>query len=160
MARIHQRVANQRADASHKLSTRLIQTHDVVCIEDLCVKGLARTKLSKSVHDAAMGLVRRQLEYKGLWNGRNVVVVDRWYPSTQLCHACGFKNEALTLADRIWTCPRCGAVHDRDFNAALNIRDEGLRLLAVGHTETLKACGGTVRPPTGARPNEARIPRL
>jgi putative transposase len=131
VARIHHRVANQRADFAHKLSTTLIKNHQAVCIEDLNVRGLARTKLAKSVHDASMGLVRRQLQYKGQWYGVHVVVVDRFYPSTQLCHVCGYKNEALTLSDRTWQCPICGAVHDRDVNAALNIRDEGLRLLAV-----------------------------
>jgi putative transposase len=117
-------------------------------------------KLAKSVADAAMGMVRRQLEYKSRWYGTHVVVIDRFYPSTQLCHVCGFKNETLTLADRTWLCPICGTVHDRDINSALNIRDEGLRLLAVGHTESLNACGGAVRPPTVARPSEARIPWL
>jgi putative transposase len=120
--------------------------------------------LAKSVADAAMSLVRRQLEYKGRWYGTHVVVIDHFYPSTQLCHVCGYKNEALTLADRTWTCPVCGSVHDRDINAALNIRDEGLRLLAVAGTplagrESLNACGGAVRPPTVARPSEAGIPR-
>src|SRR5438093_11802164 len=81
-------------------------------------------------------------------------------PSTQLCHACGFKKDALTLADRTWTCPDCGVLHDRDLNAALNIRDEGLRLLAEGHSESLNACGREVRPPMAAGPVEARIPRL
>jgi putative transposase len=138
---------------------KLIKTHQAVCIEDLNVRGLARTKLAKSVADAAMGRMRRLLEYKGQWYGVHVVVVDRFYPSTQLCHVCGFKNEALTLSDRTWRCPICGTVHDRDHNAALNIRDEGLRILAVGHTESLNACGGAVRPPTVARPDEARIPR-
>src|SRR5438105_4428858 len=77
-------------------------------------------------------------EMTGPWTGTHVVAVDRWYPSTQLCHDCGDKNEALTLADRIWICPHCGVVHDRDLNATLNIRDEGLRLLAVGHTAIAK----------------------
>jgi putative transposase len=80
-----------------------------------------------------MGMIRRQMEYKGRWYGVHVVVVDRFYPSTQLCHVCGFKNEALTLSDRTWQCPICGTIHDRDLNAALNIRDEGLRILAVGY---------------------------
>jgi putative transposase len=131
MARVHQRVANQRADFVHKLSTKLIKTHQAVCIEDLKVRGLARTKLATSVADAAMSMMRRLLEYKGRWYGVHVVMVDRFYPSTQLCHVCGFKNEALTLSDRTWQCPICGTMHDRDMNAALNIRDEGLRLLAV-----------------------------
>jgi putative transposase len=160
VARIHQRIANQRAHFVHDLTTKLIKNYQAVCIEDLNVRGLARTKLAKSFYDAAMGMIRRQVQYKGQWYGVPVVVVDRFYPSTQLCHACGFKNEALTLADRTWTCPNCGVLHDRDINAALNIRDEGLRLLAVGHTESLNACGGAVRPPTVARPGEPRIPRL
>jgi putative transposase len=160
VARVHQRVANQRTDSVHKLSTTLIKTHQAVCIEDLNVRGLARTKLAKSVADAAMGMMRRQLEYKGRWYGVHVVVVDRFYPSTQLCHVCGFKNAALTLSNRTWQCPRCSIVHDRDLNAALNIRDEGLRILAVGYPESLNACGGVVRPPTVARPSEARSRRL
>jgi putative transposase len=100
------------------------------------------------------------LQYKGQWYGVHVVVIDRFYPSTQLCHVCGFKNESLTLSDRTWPCPICRAMHDRDHNAALNIRDEGLRLLAVGHTESLNACGGVARPPMVARPYEPRIPWL
>jgi putative transposase len=160
VARVHRHVANQRTDFTHKLSTILIKNHQAVCIEDLNVRGLARTKQAKSVHDASMGMVRRQLQYKGQWYGVHVIVVDRFYPSTQLCRVCGFKNEALTLADRTGQCPICGTVHDRDLNAALNIRDEGLRLLAVGHTESRSACGEAVRPPTVARPDEARIPRL
>jgi putative transposase len=160
VARIHQRVANQREHFCHDLTTKLIRNHDAVCIEDLNVRGLARTKLATSFYDAALGQLRRQLQYKGLWYGTHVVVVDRFFPSTQLCHVCGFRNQALTLHDRTWTCPRCGTDHDRDLNAAINVKNEGLRVRAVGHTESLNACGGVVRPPTVARPSEARIPRL
>jgi len=78
-----------------------------------------------------MGMVRRRLQYKGRWYGTHVVVIDRFYPSTQVYHRCGFKNDALTLSDRTWQCPICGRVHDRDLNAALNIKKEGVRLLAV-----------------------------
>ena len=80
------------------------------------------------------------------------MAVDRFYPSTQLCHDCGFQNDALTLADRTWSCPACGVLHDRDLNAALNIRDEGLRILAVGYTESLNACGRDVRPASAGSP--------
>jgi putative transposase len=107
-----------------------------------------------------MGTLRRHLAYKGHWYGVHVLAVDRFYPSTQLCHACGRRNEALTLSDRVWVCPECGVLHDRDFNAALNIKKEGLRLLAAGHAERRNACGGAVSPPRVARPDEARIPRL
>jgi putative transposase len=158
VARLHRRVAHQRADFTHKLSTKLITDHDVVCIEDLSVRSLARTKLAKSVHDAAMGMVKRQLLYKGRWHGTHVVCVDRFYPSTQLCHVCGFKNEDLELVDRLWICPQCGTMHDRDLNAALNIRDEGLRILAVGHTESQNACGRPVRPPGGGNAGRSKNP--
>ena len=160
VARIHQRIAHQRAHFVHDLTTKLIKNHQAVCIENLNVRGLARTKLAKSFYDAAMVMIRRQLRYKGQCYGVHVVVVDRFYPSTQLCHVCGFKNETLTLSERTWPCPIFGTLHGRDVNAALNIRDEGLRLLAVGHTESLNACGGAVRPPMVARPGEPRIPRL
>jgi putative transposase len=152
LARVHQHVANQRTDFLHKLTTKLVKQHAAICTEDLSVKGLARTKLAKSVQDAGMGTLLWQLAYKGPWHGAHVVAVDRFYPSTQLCHDCGFKNEALTLADRIWVCPACGVLHDRDLNAALNIRDEGLRMLAVGYTESLNACGRDVRPAEARSP--------
>ena len=146
VARIHQRIANQRAHFCHDLTTKLIKNHQAVCIEDLNVRGLARTKLATSFYDAALGQIRRQLVYKGEWSGTHVVVVDRFFPSTQLCSVCGYKNTALTLEDRAWTCPVCGTTHDRDLNAAVNIKKEGLRLLAMGHTASLNACGADVRP--------------
>jgi putative transposase len=160
VARVHRRVANQRADFLHKLTTPLIKNHAAVCTEDLSVRGLARTKLAKSTLDASMGTLRWQLQYKGQWYGTHIMAVDRFYPSTQLCHDCGVKNSALTLADRVWACPQCGVLHDRDLNAALNIKKEGLRVLAEGHSESLNACGAGVRPPTGATGVEARIPWL
>ena len=130
----------------------MAKQHAAICTEDLSVKGLARTKLAKSVQDAGMGTLVWQLAYKGQWYGTHVVAVDRFYPSTQLCHDCACKNEALTLADRTWVCPVCGVLHDRDLNAALNIRDEGLRILAVGYTESLNACGRDIRPAHAGRP--------
>ena len=151
IARVHARVANQRRDFLHQLSTRLIRAHGAICIEDLHVKGLARTKLAKSVLDVGWGELRRQLLYKGAWYGTPVVAIDRWYPSSKRCHACGARNAALTLAERIWTCPGCRAVLDRDVNAARNIRDEGYRILAAGHAERENACGQTIRPPREAR---------
>jgi putative transposase len=152
LARVYQHVASQRRDVLHKLTTKMVTQHTAICTEDLSVKGLARTKLAKSVQDAGMGILLWQLAYKGQWYGTHVVSVDRFYPSTQLCHDCGVKNEDLTLADRTWVCPACGVLHDRDLNAALNIRDEGLRLLAVGYPESLNACGRDVRPAPAGRP--------
>jgi putative transposase len=142
----------------------LIKNHQAVCIEDLNVRGRARTKLATSFYEAALGQIRRQLVYKGEWSGTHVVVVDRFFPSTQLCSVCGYKNTALTLEDRAWTCPVCGTTHDRALNAAVNIKKEGLRLLAVAGTplagrESLNACGDHVRPPGEAVIDEAGIQR-
>jgi len=150
VARIHQKIANQRCDFLHKLTTKLVHDHDGICIEDLNVKGLARTKLAKSFSDASMGEFRRQLEYKSLWNRKHLVVIGRFFPSSKLCNVCGSLNDHLTLSDREWDCG-CRAHHRRDFLAACNIRDEGLRILAVGQTERLNAQGASVRPGTSGR---------
>ena len=162
VARVHQKIANKRADFCHKLTTTLIKDHDAVCIEDLSIKGLVRTKLATSMLDASMGAIRRQLEYKGVWYRTPVVAVDRFYPSSRLCHECGYKRDGLTLSDRMWACPSCGCILDRDLNAARNIKREGLRRLtaAAGHAEAQNACGPCVRLPMGAARDEARIPLL
>ncbi len=150
--RVHAKVRNQRQDWLHKLTTDLVTRHDGLCVEDLNLKGMARTKLSKSVLDAALGEFRRQLAYKAAWQRKHLVVIDRFFPSSKLCRACGTINTTLTLSDRVWTCG-CGAVHDRDLNAALNIRAEGMRAIpvAVGHTETQNAWGVSVRPTHGGQ---------
>ncbi len=137
-------------DFCHKLTTRLIKGHDAVCIEDLNVTGLARTKLATSILDASLGTIRRQLAYKGAWYRTPVVAVGRFYPSSKLCFACGDKNAALTLSDRAWACPSCGCVLDRDLNVARNIKREGLRMLAAGHADSRNACGQPVRLPMEA----------
>ena len=103
------------------------------CLEDITIAHSAKTKLrghSKSWYDAAHGTFRRVLEYKAEWQNKSVVLTDKWYPSSQLCHVCGFR-EKHDLSVRQWTCPCCHRHHDRDVNAAINIRDEGLRLLSV-----------------------------
>jgi putative transposase len=144
VAKVRQKVADQRKDFIHKLTTDLVGRYDGICIEDLCLKALARTKLSKSFTDASFGEFRRQLEYKAEWNRKHLVVVDRYFPSSRLCNACGAKNDALTLSDREWDCG-CGTHHKRDFLAACNIRDEGLRIVGRG-TPKLNAQGANVRP--------------
>jgi putative transposase len=150
VAIIRQRVAEQRKDFLHKLTTNLVLTHDGLCIEDLCVLGLAKTKLAKSMLDASMGEFRRQVLYKAEWNRKHLIVIDRYFPSSKRCHACGAINRELTLKDREWDCG-CGVHHDRDLNAARNIRDEGLRILAEGHSESLNAQGQSVRPATAGK---------
>ncbi|GAB3887314.1 RNA-guided endonuclease TnpB family protein [Microbispora bryophytorum subsp. camponoti] len=138
VARAHARVTDARRDFAHKLSTRIIRDNQAVMVEDLSVKGLARTKLAKSVHDAGWGRLTAMLAYKAARHGRTFVKVDRWFPSSKLCSACGTVAESIPLKVRSWTCP-CGAVHDRDVNAAINI-------LAAGRADRLNACGGTIRP--------------
>jgi putative transposase len=133
VARQHLKVANQRRDHHHKLTTALMCHYDAVAVENLNVKGLSRTKKAKSIHDAGWGQLRFQLSYKARWAGKHLVVAGRFFPSSRLCGACGAVNDALTLADRVWRCG-CGAVHDRDLNAARNIRDYGLRLLLADGT--------------------------
>jgi putative transposase len=133
LAKLHRRVANQRHNHLHKLTTRLVRSADAICIEDLHIKGLAKSKLAKSVYDSSWGRLRLLLSYKCLWQRKHLVVIDRFYPSSRLCRACGSINETLTLADRVWTCP-CGASHDRDDNAAETIRLVGLSHLLAEWT--------------------------
>ena len=160
VARTHRRISDQRRDFLHKLSTSLVLAYDGLCIENLSVRGLARTKLALSMLDASHGEFRRQIEYKTLWHRKQLAVIDRFFPSSRLCGECRTVNADLVLSDRVWTCA-CGAVHDRDLNAARNIKTEGLKLMvAVGHADTRNAGGAHVSLPMGAVGVEARIPRL
>jgi putative transposase len=137
---VHRKFADQRRDFQHKLSTTIVGRYAAVCIEDLSLKGLARTKLAKSFNDAAFGAFFRQLQYKNLWNHKHCIRIDRFFPSSQMCNACGALNDGLTLSDREWDCD-CTAHHKRDFLAACNIKDEGLRILAAGQAGESKRSG-------------------
>ncbi|MFE9976278.1 RNA-guided endonuclease InsQ/TnpB family protein [Streptomyces hirsutus] len=137
VARIHARIADRRRDALHKLTTRLVRENQTLVIEDLAVRNMVRNRnLARAISDAAWSQFRSMLEYKAAWYGRDVLAVDRFFPSSRLCSHCGALQDRLPLQVRTWTCD-CGATHDRDVNAAQN-------LLAVGLT--VSACGAGVRP--------------
>jgi putative transposase len=127
-----------RSDFTHKITTNLIRKYEALAFESLNVRGMSKTKLSKSIHDVAFGEIKRQAEYKGLWDDVPFIPVDRWFPSSKLCSVCGYKNNDLSLSDREWMCPECGTKHDRDINAGQNLRIEGLSILAGGSTTEYK----------------------
>ena len=139
VAAAYAKVADARRDFAHKQSTTIIRENQAVYVEDLCVKGLARTRLAKSVHDAGWGMFLTMVEDKAARYGRTVVKVDRFFPSSQICSDCGRVDGPKSLSVRTWSCP-CGVVHDRDLNAAKNI-------LAAGRAERRNACGETVSLP-------------
>ena len=130
LVKFHEKITNIRKDFLHKLSTQLIKNYDIICIEDLCFKGFMKSNKAKSYQDVSQSEFVRQLEYKANWYGKTISKIDRFYPSTQLCSECGFKNPALKDTNiREYDCPECGTRHDRDINAAINILREGLRIL-------------------------------
>ena len=138
VARVHARITDRRRDHLHKLSTRLISENQTVMIEDLCVRNMVKNhSLARAISDASWSQFRSMLEYKADWYGREVIAIDRWYPSSKTCSTCGHLLHVLPLGVREWTCPECTTTHDRDVNAARN-------LLAVGHT--VSACGDGIRP--------------
>jgi putative transposase len=139
VARVHARVADSRRDWLHKESTRIIRESQAVYVEDLCVAGLGRTRLAKSVHDAGWAAFTAMLEYKAARHGRTFARVGRSEPTSQVCSACGVKDGPKPLSVRSWACRACGAAHDRDVNAARNV-------LALGRRESLNAWGGGIRP--------------
>ncbi|GLV60931.1 transposase [Dictyobacter sp. S3.2.2.5] len=139
VARIHARIGDRRSDFLQKLSTRLIRENQTICVESLQVKNMVKNPcLSKAISDVGWGQFVSLLEYKADWYGRNLVKIDKWYPSSKRCFDCGYTLESLTLDVRQWTCPECGVHHDRDVNAAKNVRSVGLTVL--------NACGESVRP--------------
>jgi len=140
VAKHHERVANQRKDFQHKLSTRLIDENQILGVETLAVGNMMRGNLGKSFGDAGLGEFLQKLSYKAEWYGRTLVKADRFFPSTKLCNCCRYKNDELKLSDREWECPRCGSSLDRDHNAAINLRN-----LAAGHADKENASGAAVR---------------
>lgn len=133
VARIHAKISDCRSDNLHKLSRKLINENQVVCVESLKVKNMIKNpKLSKPIADAGWGEFVRQLEYKATWADRNLVKIDPFFPSSKRCSSCGHTQESMALAVRFWQCPSCDTTHDRDINAAKNIKAVGLTVLALG----------------------------
>ena len=156
LARFHRRIADQRMDYQHKITTEIAGTYQIIGVEDLNVAGMLKNhRLALSIADAGFGEIQRQMRYKAEWYGGELVEIDRFFPSSRLCRFCGCINDDLTLADRIWTCV-CGAVLDRDQNAALNIERQALSILRRGgFTEQIKNGRGQDTRPFGAILDEA-----
>ncbi|MEV0081812.1 RNA-guided endonuclease TnpB family protein [Saccharopolyspora sp. NPDC050642] len=164
VARVHARITDRRRDHLHKLTTRLVRENQTVVIEDLAVRNVVKNHtLARAISDAGWREFRAMLEYKARWYGREVIVVDRWFPSSKLCSACGTLVEKMPLHVRTWTCD-CGTTHDRDVNAAKNILAAGLAVAACGAgVRPQRESSRTGRPAVKQEPSAARpkgIPRL
>lgn len=132
VARLHEKIANCRKDFLHKKSIELVNQYDVIVVEDLNMKAMSQClNLGKSVADNAWGMFTTMLKYKLKWQGKYLVKINKWYPSSKRCNDCGEINHELQLSDREWICKTCGCIIDRDYNAAKNIRDEGIRMLEI-----------------------------
>jgi len=148
VAKVHNKINRCREDFLHKLSRKLVDENQVIVVENLAVKNMIiNSKLAKSISDAGWGQFSTMLKYKAEWSGKIYIEVNRFFPSSKTCNNCLHQVDNLSLDIRSWQCSRCRTVHDRDINAAMNIRDEGLRLLAGGHLAT--ASGQRVRPSKG-----------
>ena len=141
LAKTYKKINDKKQYYLHAVSNSLIDENQVICMEDLNVKGMVKNhNLAESILEMNFGEFRRMLEYKARWYNRNIVFVDRFYPSSKTCHNCGYINKGLTLNDRQWICPQCGEVIERDYNAALNILDEGLRIMETTIDKNVGCC--------------------
>lgn len=130
LAKKHEKISNIKINYIHSITSQLIRENQTIVIEDLNVKGMMKNhSLAKSIQELSIYETFRQLKYKSEWYGRNLIIVDRWFPSSKLCSNCGYKYQNLSLNEREWICPICGTKHGRDYNAALNIENEGKRIL-------------------------------
>ena len=160
VAKLHEHVANQRKSFLHKVSYEIVKNHDIICMESLNVKGMMHNhKLAKHIADAGWGRFSNFVQYKSEWYGKTKVDIDRFFPSSQICSDCGYRNRSLKLSDREWVCPECGCAHDRDVNASNNIKTQGLMILQSGSwtdsdskqkkSEPLPKIGGCKTKPVG-----------
>lgn len=148
VAKVYSKITRCREDFLHKLSRKLVDDNQVIVVENLAVRNMVRnSKLAKSISDAGWGQFCTMLKYKAEWSGKIYIEVDRFFPSSKTCSNCLHQVDSLSLDIRSWQCPKCQTIHDRDINAAVNIRDEGLRILAGGHLAA--ASGQRVRPSKG-----------
>lgn len=129
LAKLHEKIKNQKQDFLHNITTKIINENQVIILEDLNVSGMLKNhNLAKSIQELGLAELRRQLEYKSLWYNRDIIFVDRWFPSSKTCSCCRWKNKSLSLKEREFICEDCGVVIDRDLNASINILNEGLRI--------------------------------
>lgn len=150
VAKVYEQVRNSRQDFLHKLSYKLVSDSQAVIVENLHVKGMVRNHLAKAISDCGWGMFTNFLAYKLERKGGKLVEIDRWFPSSKLCSNCFYQVSEMSLDVREWTCPHCGAHHDRDGNAAINIRSEGIRMLKA-EGSAVSAVGGEVRPKMGRK---------
>jgi putative transposase len=158
--RVHQRTANLRGDAIHKLTTTLARTYGTIVVEDLNVAGMVKNrKLARAISDAGFGQIRRQLSYKTTWNSGTLIVADRWYPSSKTCSGCGVVKTKLRLSERTYACTICGLVLDRDENSAINLASLVKRVVAGSGPETQNGRRATLRPDPIGLVALKRLPR-
>ena len=136
LAAAYEKLSNKRKDNLHKITSKLIKENDIICIENLNVKGMSKNhKLAKAIQDASFGTLVSMLKYKAAWHNRRIIEIGRFFPSSKLCSSCGYRMNYMGLEIRKWTCPQCNTIHDRDINAAINIMNEGLKILdSTGRT--------------------------
>ena len=128
LAKVHEKIRNQRLNYLHQITSKIVNENQIICIEDLNVNGMMQNhKLAKSIQELSLFEFRRQLEYKCRWYGRQLIIIDRFYPSSKTCHNCGYIYKGLRLSEREWVCPHCKSLIDRDYNASLNILKKGLK---------------------------------
>ena len=159
VAKVHAQITDSRKDFLHKLTTQLVNENQTIVVEDLAIKSMVKShKLAQSISDASWGELIRQLAYKCQWYGRELIKLDRWFPSSKRCGSCGHIIDKMPLDVRKWNCPKCKTTHDRDINAAINLRDEGLRIMTSGTGD--KACRPDVSRSNRGRKKSTKLTRI